>query len=259
MPAEPAFPALERLTEDVATAMHQAEVADRRRTRWPGWKGPAAIVLVALAGGVPTALAVRSAVRSDTRVSVPDSRIVAGKPEGGTASAFVIARGYDERRYWTVVARRCKTREMVTLAPGATIGRRPAGPEENGGGFSQCPQPGARARRQPLLLPMWQWTPNLSVLYGIVPARVASVVLRVRERRCCTNQTFGPKFDLRTVTRPFAAAAIEQGDLPRGYKLFVITRRGDVVATRATARDARGQIIRSCSIRQCEAQARRSE
>lgn len=55
----------------------------------------------------------------------------------------------------------------------------------------------------------------------------------------------------RVRTRPLNPAAVAQGGLPGGLRLFVIPRRRYVGFTRAITRDAQGKVLRDCKRRRC--------
>lgn len=229
------FPALDRLTRDTAAAMREAE---RRPRRSRGLRRTTLLTVLGLVAVVPTAVAVRLATR--TEIEFPTA---GAPPERG----FVVGRGQDAGLFWTLAVTRCELQGVVTLVPATLIEARPGA---GGGGFSRCPRglSGNPPRPQPLLAPTYQSAPlRLSIHWGIVPARVASVELRIHGRR------------VRVSTRPLAAAGVTAGKLPSAYRLFVVARAGDAIYTRAIARSASGEVLRDCTRRQCDSLARRGK
>ena len=234
MPTEQ-FPALARLTDDLAHAMHQAEQRPRRPR---GMRRTTLLAALALSAAVPTAVAVHLATRTEVTLRPPGR---------APQSAFVVAHGRQAGLFWTLAVTRCELDGVVTLIPATSIETTPG---TGGGGFSRCPRglSGEPSRRQALLAPTFQSQPGrLAIHWGIVPARVASVELR-----------FGSGLlPARVATRLLDPAGVRAGRLPAGYRLFVVLSRRDTIYTRAIARDAAGRVLRRCTRRQCDSLARR--
>lgn len=244
------LPALERLTDDLTSAMHAAE-QPASRTSHRRARRASLLALLALGVAVPAAIAVHLTTRTEIDLPFP----------GRTPQqAFAVGRGQAHGLFWTLAVTRCELRGVVTLIPATLIETRPG---SGGGGYSMCPRglSGNPPRPQPLLDPTFSSSGGLSVLWGIVPARVASVELHLARyvaRPAGTPARPRATQRVRVPTRPLDPAGVQAGKLPPGYRLFVITRSGNSVAyTRAIARDTDGDVIRNCTRRQCDSLARR--
>lgn len=223
MPADrPAdFPALDRLTADVAQAMRAAERAPR--ARW--WRRMPPLVVTLLAVAVPSAVALHAtAGKSDDRtVDVP-----------GPRDAVALARGVLHGRAFTLAATRCddgKTITMWILVTGAA------------GGVGRCASGGGWGREP--LSATWSWSPGATFVFGVARPGVATVDLRVVRR--AGDRRFAARW-IHVTPKPFDRRAVAQGDLPRGLRYVLLNRARRSELTDAVARDARGRVLDRCAI-----------
>jgi hypothetical protein len=215
------FPALDRLTADVAQAMRAAERAPRGR--W--WRRVPPLVVALLALAVPSALALHATAGKgeDRIVDVP-----------GPRDAVAVARGVVHGHAFTLAAQRCddgKTITMWILLTGAA------------GGVSRCASGGTWGRAP--LSATWQWAPGRTIVFGVVGADVAAVDLRVVRRT--GDRRFAARW-LHVAPRPLDPRAVAEGDLPRGLRYVLLLRPRRSELTDAVARDARGRVLDRCAI-----------
>lgn len=215
------FPALDRLTADVAAAMRAAEHAPR--ARW--WRRMPPLVVALLALAVPSAVALHATTGKgdDRTVDVP-----------GPRDAVAIARGVIHSHPFTLAAARCDDGRTVTLWILLTSAAGGAGRCASGGGWG----------RQPLSA-TWQWAPGRTFVFGVVRPGVATVDLRVVRR--AGDRRLGARW-FRVTPRPFDAHAVVQGALPAGLRYVLLYRPRRSELTDAVARDARGHVLDRCAI-----------
>jgi hypothetical protein len=218
---DPGLPALERLTRDVAAAMHAAERAPR--PRW--WRRMPPLVVALLALAVPSAVALHAtAGKGDDRsVDVP-----------GPRAAVAIARGVVHGHAFTLAAQRCDDGTTIVAWMLVTGAAGAAGRCASGDGWG----------RQALSA-TWSWSPGRTFVFGVVRPGVAAVDLRV-VRREGARRLDARWF--RVAPRPFDAAAVAQGGLPRALRYVLLYRPRRSELTDAVARDARGRVVYRCAI-----------
>lgn len=255
------FPSLERMTADISTAMHsrERERFPRRLRSLRGWL-LATAALATLA--VPTAYAVQAITNHDRVISFPGMRggksgHPATKPTGATVA---LASGAIDGHHFVFAGQRCGTGDRVSIAFGFVLG---SNLKRSGSGADQCPR---RPRRQPVIHASYAWAPGQSWIFGIVQGTAMTVDIDVvRQRR---NRPSGGDPDssrivsstpIRTLTRthPFNQAAVRQGNLPPGYRYFVLFQAKRSAYTRLTAHTTNGDTVIDCTIRQCDSLARR--
>lgn len=259
-PNDQEFPALSQLTESVSRRMHELESQELAAERAPSRLRPrrvAGVALAALILGVPTAAAVRNVLGPSAvpfqapTIEAGTSRVVAGDGVG-----YVVAEGTTASRAWTIALRRCESDGRVGLGVLTLIGEQPRsggmglgacpGPDPDTPGALQPPPPGTSRSR------------GLTVLYGVVPAQVTSVAVRVQASPVDESGTRGPA-EPRTIELPTAALpadAVTDGRLPDNYRVYhTQTGSEDFQIVTATGSDGSGAAILDCTASDC----RRSE
>jgi hypothetical protein len=226
------FPALDRLTADVAEAMRAAERAPR--ARW--WRRMPPLVVTLLALAVPSAVALHATTgKSDTVVPVPGVH--------GPQQAVAIARGVIHGHKFAFAAFRCdggKTVGVAMLLTGAaSVGR--------------CSTTPLRATARPLIASAL-WSPGRTWIHGIAAADVATVDFRVV--RQTGHRFFAPRW-MRVPTRAFDGRAVAQGRLPAGLRYVLLYRPRRSAFSDAVARDAHGRILFRCVLPGIPALSRR--
>jgi hypothetical protein len=233
------LPSLTRLVDDVSAAMRAADARPRRR-RWPsGW--PLTILVLAVA--VPSAAALRSVVGDRAADLPPAFRQHPGLPGVPAAGPPVaIAEGAIHGRPYAFAAQRCSYRGAVTIGMGFFLGH---DPRYDSGGGAPC---STHPRRQPLLVLSGVRTAGQTWIAALARATVVDVELflsRAHRRGRGRTVYFDPT-RLRLRTRPLDPAAVRQGRLPRGYRLFVVFRARRTEVRRLVARDAAGHVVIDC-------------
>ncbi|HEY1538526.1 MAG TPA: hypothetical protein VGF63_03935 [Solirubrobacteraceae bacterium] len=108
-------------------------------------------------------------------------------------------------------------------------------------------------RRQPLLALSGLRTAGQSWIAALARSDVVDVELFLnRAHRRGRHQTvyFDPS-RVRLRTRPVDPAAVRQGRLPHGYRLFVVLRTRRTELRRLVARDAAGRVVIDCRDQAC--------
>jgi hypothetical protein len=229
MPAD--LPSLNRLTADVATAMHAAERA--RPARWWRRLPPLVVALAALA--VPSAVALHlTAGDSSGETDHAHDRVVHVPGVRPPKTAVAIARDVVNGHQATFAAFRCDGGKTVAIAllvtGGASVGR--------------CARAlGATPDATDALRASAFWSPGQTWIHGLARRDVASVDFRVVPQR---GHHFLKAYWTRAQTRSFDPRAVLQGDLRPDLRLVLLYQPRRAVFSDAVARDARGRILYRC-------------